>query len=571
MFKSLLQVKNLLNLLPARLISKQVYILTLPITVIVTVFVIPLEINRPVEYLYWFIIGLLGHLVMLPFVAYGLSIKRLISQTLLVLAMGLVRGVSIGLLEPIFGFEDQFSIPLRAMTSMLFIFYTFQIITVFYDLKFGFKRQVSELLRQGVLNGYSLEIDSASAPDNELMVQIRNLQNKIRNTISSHPSTTNMEQIAKEVDIFVTEYIRPLSKSKWRDGNLELMKMGFFLVLKRSLSLAPLPVVEVYLLTLPLAIVNQGNRLELSDILVGQCIWLFSLVLIVKGINFILPAKDDSYFIQNISIILGSSLIIAPIIYYINNLDPADFITSSNIYFSQTLTSLMIALLLISSSVLSFFNNNKSQTLAYLKGELNNGKSKNYLESGRKMVSDRNYAEYLHSEVQSKLLGCKLLLLKAAESNFQIFSPEITNQILSKLDRLEVQPISPASAIPSRRIEELARSWVGIADISFDLPANLDDFGSDANMVCQLIEEGVINAIRHGKAKKIEVHGFFITGLINVVVHDDGSYVKNKKKDGLGSILFDTFAKDWDIKPDKEGTALRFSVETSSLNKIGKE
>jgi len=52
------------------------------------------------------------------------------------------------------------------------------------------------------------------------------------------------------------------------------------------------------------------------------------------------------------------------------------------------------------------------------------------------------------------------------------------------------------------RIEELARSWVGIADISFDLPANLDDFGSDANMVCQLIEEGVINAIRHGKAKK---------------------------------------------------------------------
>jgi len=51
------------------------------------------------------------------------------------------------------------------------------------------------------------------------------------------------------------------------------------------------------------------------------------------------------------------------------------------------------------------------------------------------------------------------------------------------------------------RIEELARSWVGIADISFGLPVNLDEFGEDANMVCQLIEEGVINAISHGKAK----------------------------------------------------------------------
>jgi len=121
------------------------------------------------------------------------------------------------------------------------------------------------------------------------------------------------------------------------------------------------------------------------------------------------------------------------------------------------------------------------------------------------------------------------------------------------------------------RIEELARSWVGIAEISFDLPANLDDFGSDANVACQLVEEGVRNAIRHGKAKKIQIHGFFITGLINVVVHDYGSYVKNKKSGGLGSVLVNTFAKDWDTRPEQDGTTLRFSVETSSLNKIGKE
>jgi hypothetical protein len=60
------------------------------------------------------------------------------------------------------------------------------------------------------------------------------------------------------------------------------------------------------------------------------------------------------------------------------------------------------------------------------------------------------------------------------------------------------------------------------------------------------------------------MHGFFITGLINVVVHDDGSYVKNKKSDGLGRVLFNTFAKDWDIRPEQDGTTLRFSVETFS-------
>jgi hypothetical protein len=60
------------------------------------------------------------------------------------------------------------------------------------------------------------------------------------------------------------------------------------------------------------------------------------------------------------------------------------------------------------------------------------------------------------------------------------------------------------------------------------------------------------------------MHGFFITGLINVVVHDDGSYVKNKKSDGLGSVLFNTFTKDLDIRPEQHGTTLRFSVETFS-------
>jgi hypothetical protein len=56
-----------------------------------------------------------------------------------------------------------------------------------------------------------------------------------------------------------------------------------------------------------------------------------------------------------------------------------------------------------------------------------------------------------------------------------------------------------------------------------------------------------------------------------VVLGDDGPYLKNKKQAGVRSILLDTFAKDWDITPDKERTTLRFSVETSSLNKIGKE
>jgi two-component sensor histidine kinase len=78
------------------------------------------------------------------------------------------------------------------------------------------------------------------------------------------------------------------------------------------------------------------------------------------------------------------------------------------------------------------------------------------------------------------------------------------------------------------------------------------------------VEEAVINSIRHGDANKIEIHAFFMSGLLKVFIHDDGVYVENKKSDGLGSILFETFAKRWDIASDAEGTTLRFSVEIPS-------
>jgi hypothetical protein len=49
-------------------------------------------------------------------------------------------------------------------------------------------------------------------------------------------------------------------------------------------------------------------------------------------------------------------------------------------------------------------------------------------------------------------------------------------------DKRKCQPATDCDLLRQHairgRIEELARSWVGIAEISFDLPANLDDFAA---------------------------------------------------------------------------------------------
>ena len=566
MVRNFLQVKTvgLINLLPTRLITLQVFFATLPVTVAVTIFIIPLEINRPIEYLYWALIGLFSHLAMLPFVIYGLQRTSLREQALLVLAMGFVRGGAIGILAPLFGLEDQFSLPLRALNSMLFIFYIFQIFAIIYDFRYGFRNKVAALLKQSVLSGEQLDLKSSFTTNNELVVVIGNLQEKIRLALSELPKSQSIKESTKEIDNIVRDYIRPLSKSKWSDGDVRWVKLGFFRVIKRTLTLAPLPVFEIFFLLLPLALVNQISRLGFTTTLTTQCIWLLVVIILVNASRILLPAKDNNYFAQNTAILILSSVVIVPLFSMIVGISPGSLINAQNTFIKHMYPTILILTILITSSLLSILNNDKALALDYLENSLDKDKTKNFYESSRQSIRDAHYAQYLHAEVQSKLLACKLLLLRAAESDFQIFSPEVTNQILSRLDGLGKQPAIPVSQVPSQRVNALVQSWKGLAEISFDLSPDFDEIKTEANAVSQLIEEAVINAIRHGHAKKVYIHAFFMSGLLKVVIHDDGVYVENKKPDGLGSILFDTFAKRWDIASDGDGTTLRFSVEIAS-------
>ena len=564
--RNFLQVNtaNLINLLPPRLISLQVFIAVLPVTVLVTIFIIPLEINRPIEYLYWLLIGLSAHLAMLPFAIYGLKRTSLREQALLVLAMGLVRGGVIGILAPLFGFTDEFSLPVRASTSMLFTFYLFQIFAIIYEFRYGFRKKVSAFLKQSALSRQQIESNQSLLANNELADVIVNLQNKIRQVISELPKSRGISESTKEIDSLVRDYIRPLSKSKWSDGDIRWMKLGFFRVLKRSLSFAPLPVFEVYLLTLPLSLVIQFATLGISATIVTQCFWLLTIIIVVKSAKVLLPAKQNNYFVQNSIILLLLSVIITPLITFVIGVSPGSLINAQNTFIGNLYPSILIATMLLTASLLSVLNSDQTQVLDFLENSLDKDKVQNFFDSSEQSIRDAHYAQYLHAEVQSKLLACKLLLLKAAESDFQIFSPEVTNQIVSRLDGLGKHPTITVSQIPSQRINTLAQSWKGIAEISVDLPPQIDELKAEANIFCQLVEEAVINSIRHGHANKIEIHAFFMSGLLKVVIHDDGVYVENKKSDGLGGILFDTFAKRWDIASNAEGTTLRFSVEIPS-------
>ncbi len=572
MAKSRFQEKteNLLNLLPKKLITKEVYLATLPVTVFVTVFIIPLEINRPIEYVYWLAIGLSGHLAMLPFVIYGRDRQLLKEQVPLLLAMGFVRGLVVWLVQPLFGFEDQYTILVRAANSALFVFYMFQLLAIIYEFNYGLQREISRILEQMARKKQQLDLRVPIAHDNELLQHVVKLQDKISLEISKKPISSGVIESTKSIDNLVREHIRPLSKSKWKDGEVKWVKLGFFHVLRRTMTLSPIPIFEIYLFTLPLALVNQISRYNFSTLVITQSIWLVNLLILVKFIKFLFPSYKDKYFKQNVALVFTASLISVPVIYFTNGLLPADLINSQNTIFSHIYSSLMIAVILCASTLLVSLSIDQEKALSFLENQLDRNELTSHLESRVQSIRDSEYSKYLHNEVQSQLLACKLLLLKSVESDSQMFPPEVLTQIISRLEKIKQVPIREIRLTPSERMKELVYSWRGIAEIHLELPERFDEIASNSVEICQLIEEAVINSIRHGQAKMVEISVSLLDDQIIGIIFDDGNFVETKNGGGLGTILFDSFTKYWEIKSEGKGTTLRFSLEMPSLDIAGK-
>jgi hypothetical protein len=542
----------------------RIFYWTFPVSIVVATFLIPLEINSVEELISWFYIGVLGHISMLPFVIYGQNKDRLKEQIPLLLMMGLVRGGVIGLLVPLFGVIDPLPVQMRALNSMVSVFYWFQVAAVIYEFQFAFRKRVRRLVEESILKDARIEASPSDVTSHELILLISELQKRIVSTLAGSPTQEKLISRAKEIDQLVKDHIRPLSKSQWRDGQLIWVKAGALKVIKGTLSVAPLHIWAVAILALPYSLTGAFNRYGIINTLITQVSWFILAWIVSSASRRIFPAHNRNYLKQNLAIVMSVFFVITPCIFYIHTFWPGGIFTIQNQISAHIFSALTVTALLLASSLVIALHEDQAHIFETLSNVLKEKNLQMLIDSGIQTGTESAYGQYLHAEVQSQLLACKLLLLKAAESDFTLFAPEITQQIVDRLEKIKQPYERPAARIPTERVRELATSWRGLAEISYELSPELSEVHSYSDVVAQLIEESVINAIRHGKAKKINVRSFSTDGLINVVITDNGHLKEGETGSGLGTILFNTFAKSWRIARENDTTVVTFSVSTEN-------
>ncbi len=546
------------SLIPERIITWRAFWGLLPFSIFSTIFFIAPAINSKTLILTWTAIALFSHAAMAPFVFYfnGKFDRKI--HIIFALTMGAVRGAVINLAAPILLVEDPLILVVRAANSALTVLYALAIASIIISIWSKFEADLRELLSNAIASqGVAKKTgENQNTPATSANIQqvIADLNDHIASAQEGDSAPLTLMEQANAIDRLINKHIRPHSAERWRQAELIWPKIKPWDVLRKSISQTKMPALSVALLILPLNLYGQFVRASFISGIALQAISIFLIVLSLNLIETLTKESKNYLKRRNIAFVMVMLVINMPILlalnYYLNS---ANYTSLANLVQVQISTTITYIFLIFVGSIVMTVQENRATALELIREIISEQTLATMIEGGIAASTQSEYAQYLHAEVQSQLMACKLLLLKAAESDFTLMSPEVTQKVLTRLELLKQPYEKKPDRIPTVRLQELKKTWKGLAKINFDLPPELSKVSRNGEIIAQLIEELIVNAIRHGKAKNITVSAQVEGGRCLISVLDDGR-LKSTKKSGLGSTLFEVFAPDWKLSATSQGT-----------------
>ncbi len=159
-------------------------------------------------------------------------------------------------------------------------------------------------------------------------------------------------------------------------------------------------------------------------------------------------------------------------------------------------------------------------------------------------MNRRNLTWLLHGPIQSALVSSGLALSGTVTDDDR---ERVRVNLAAALSRLD----SSSTARPdlATALDGLATVWNGSCTVLWRITpgaeALVDDDRDAVVCVGEIVREGVSNAVRHGKAVRVDVEIESRQGLIRVVVRDNGIGLNPSATMGLGSSMFDEVTHSW--------------------------
>ena len=546
------------SFLQERVVTWEAFWGTIPLSVLIAIiFINPDQFNFR-NSLLWTAIALISHASMAPFVHY--LNKRFSGRVHLIsaFALGTIKGSVLNLIAPVFLVTDPLPIYFRALNSGLVFLYLFVMVSMIKGVWGKFEKNLRDFLVALVSNKSIAQLISSKnrdqIDDTPRQDAIAKLGKLLEDSLAKESDGLTLIQQAEAIDRVIAKNIRPNSSQRWKEAELIWPRIHPWRVLRKSFTETRSPFFLLLLMITPLLLTGRSAYGSLFNSILLQSISLVIMYLLINLADWIsIRARKDTRF-NNLLYILFYVVVQGPIIVCIGFvlITDADLTITRMVLLQIGVTAAFIGFAACGTMVLSAYEE-RDKALEQLRSLLPEEKLREILNAGINSNAESEYAQYLHAEVQAQLTASKLLLLKAADSDFSSMSTETTRQVLERIDHLKLPYKKKDIRVPEFRLNELVQTWRGLTRIKMDLPPELSQTCRNGEVISQLIEESVINAIRHGKAKNVRVIVWIEEEICHIEVQDDGK-LKSTKKRGLGTTFFEVFAPDWKLKSNENGT-----------------
>ena len=189
----------------------------------------------------------------------------------------------------------------------------------------------------------------------------------------------------------------------------------------------------------------------------------------------------------------------------------------------------------------------------------------------------RSFERLLHGKVQGLLLGAANRL-RADTPDPESIITELVSDLQLCLGELEGAVVYPFSFEPA-----LARHvslWDGVIAIDVRISPTARDslaaHATAAQCALEVIREGINNAVKHGRPRRIDVQveadlevSAEVPGGLSVRVSNDGSRLARRRKRGFGAAILDQLTSEWEIAAVADRVVLRALVSTRRAEQHG--
>lgn len=409
-----------------------------------------------------------------------------------------------------------------------------------------------------LLSGNLAPTESLRRQVNELKANSLKILDDLQDSLpESGPTAAKRFEVA--IDNLLSNHVRPLSHTIWQNRQARMPKLNLPTLISSGIlgrSLNPLVSTALLFIILFMSHLVFVGALESFQ---RSLTISMTTALVTRGYGFIKVRSSaiyiSGYFVAVIgSVALGISLADALF----------GFVQNGSFLLAWFATSILSIQTILMATVGSQMISQERDIDSELGSLLRENQIEDRARSAYSNLMNRDYAQFLHSDVQNQLL---ISALAAKRGSFTTADLDVEIQRLRQLfEGLEQERPIPDNSSFLEVAQTLRQRWDGFIDLETSLSPDLErETCYRSWALVEVLNEAVSNAIRHGMASRVMVQIANLSGVIVLTISDNGLGV-TKGRPGLGSRIIQEITNgNWELENgDNGGAVLKLRISSSN-------